>query len=372
MRDDPLKTPVFAAFGQALVAFGQSLGLTRDALLRAALVSAEVLDEPDGMMEFGVLWRLWRHLSASFPHEPLGMRYARQLSLEQLGLVGYLIMHSPTPGEGLRRFMRFQRIVDPLMRLELRSLGDATQIVLRYDAPLQGMEELMEMFLGSMCYTTFAHHAALPTPQLITMAHARRHPLDDYESYFRAPVRFEQPEYSLTFDRTLLDQPSTRAVAQLGRSLERDMERLMALHHAYDASLDASSRRGRSPAQAAPLTDERLAQQVRAALAERLHRGEFSQPQIARALAMSQRTLQRKLSEQGTTFAALLAQVRHDQARYLLGSTPSPVYEIAFLLGYQDAASFYRAFKQWSGGLTPEAYRLAASGTPEPQGAQPR
>jgi len=72
---------------------------------------------------------------------------------------------------------------------------------------------------------------------------------------------------------------------------------------------------------------------------------------------MSTRTLQRKLAEQGTTFATLLGQVRFSQALYLLEHADSPIYEIAFVLGYQDAASFYRAFKQWSGGRTPESYR---------------
>ncbi len=71
---------------------------------------------------------------------------------------------------------------------------------------------------------------------------------------------------------------------------------------------------------------------------------------------MSPRTLQRRLGEANTSYQQLLDQVRHDRARRLLRSTPLEMGEIAFLLGYEELNSFYRAFHNWEG-VTPTRWR---------------
>lgn len=337
-----LKTPVFSAFGQANLLFGQSLGLDRQALLEVAQIDESLFDEPDSMMEFGVLWRLWEHYTLTFPDQPLGMRYAKLLSLDQLGLVGYLIMHSPSVGVALERVIRFQRLVDPLLSIEIAQQDTTARVTLHYSLPLKGMEELMEMFVGVMCHGSFSYNEQKPRPQAIHLPHAARHELALYQECFGAPIYFEQPQACVIFDAQVLQWPYRGAQVPLGRSLERYAQQLMLAHQ--------------PPPQTQGEVDD-LVIQVKRALDHGLHQGSFAQHDIARTLAMSTRTLQRKLAGEGTTFATLLGEVRFSQALYLLEHADSPVYEIAFVLGYQDAASFHRAFKQWSGGRTPESYR---------------
>src|SRR5262245_41398274 len=79
---------------------------------------------------------------------------------------------------------------------------------------------------------------------------------------------------------------------------------------------------------------------------------------VGRVLGMSPRTLQRRLREEGTTFSAVLTQLRHDLALPLLGDGRLAVVEVAFLLGYEDPSAFHRAFRRWSG-LSPRAFRRA-------------
>ena len=77
---------------------------------------------------------------------------------------------------------------------------------------------------------------------------------------------------------------------------------------------------------------------------------------VASELGMSDRTLQRRLTEEGTTFKQLLNQVRHEQALEYLADPTFDIKEVAFLIGYEDQNSFYRAFRLWEG-KTPSNWR---------------
>jgi len=107
--------------------------------------------------------------------------------------------------------------------------------------------------------------------------------------------------------------------------------------------------------------DATLSDRVRACLAEMLAGGQTGIGDVADRLAMSARTLQRKLSLEGTGFQEILNQVRRDVAKVYLTRTRYTNAEIAFLLGYDDPNSFVRAFHGWTG-VTPDASRQAAIG----------
>ncbi len=103
-----------------------------------------------------------------------------------------------------------------------------------------------------------------------------------------------------------------------------------------------------------------VAERVRAALHETLPAGDSSITAVTKQLATSSRTLQRQLHEEGTTYQAVLASTREDLARYYLRRGNLRTGEIAYLLGYDDTNSFYRAFRSWTG-TTPETLRGAAA-----------
>ncbi|GMK38900.1 AraC family transcriptional regulator [Paenibacillus sp. CCS19] len=78
---------------------------------------------------------------------------------------------------------------------------------------------------------------------------------------------------------------------------------------------------------------------------------------IASELGMSERTLQRRLTDEGVTFKQLLAEARHEQALLYLADPSLEIKEVAFLIGYEDQNSFYRAFRQWEED-TPSSWRV--------------
>ncbi|HMK72490.1 MAG TPA: helix-turn-helix transcriptional regulator, partial [Myxococcaceae bacterium] len=83
-----------------------------------------------------------------------------------------------------------------------------------------------------------------------------------------------------------------------------------------------------------------------------------SQASIAKLMGMSERTLQRRLSDEGTTFNKLLEEARRSVAIGYLADRNLAAYEVSFLLGYAEPATFFRAFKRWTG-KTPQQYRAS-------------
>ena len=79
---------------------------------------------------------------------------------------------------------------------------------------------------------------------------------------------------------------------------------------------------------------------------------------IAKELGVSERTLQRRITVEGTTFRQILNETRQEMVRQYLGDTSVEITETAFLVGYDDPNSFYRAFRSWEG-KTPAEWRAA-------------
>ena len=83
---------------------------------------------------------------------------------------------------------------------------------------------------------------------------------------------------------------------------------------------------------------------------------ELSIVSVGREIALSARTLSRRLVEEGTSFRTIRDEVRSEIAATLLGDPTISVADVAFFLGYSEPAPFHRSFKRWTG-LTPRGYR---------------
>jgi AraC-like DNA-binding protein len=88
---------------------------------------------------------------------------------------------------------------------------------------------------------------------------------------------------------------------------------------------------------------------IRAYLLEVLASGRYSMLYVASKLAISNRTLQRRLRVEGTTFQEVLDEFRQELACHYLSATDYTSAEISFLLGYEEPNSFFRAFRAWTG-----------------------
>jgi AraC-like DNA-binding protein len=104
--------------------------------------------------------------------------------------------------------------------------------------------------------------------------------------------------------------------------------------------------------------DSEFVSRVRVELGAQMTDGRASVEEVARALALSPRTLQRRLERAGTTFGALIDDARRSAALEHLRNPRVAIKETAFLLGFSEPSTFYRAFRRWTG-ATPASYRRA-------------
>lgn len=154
------------------------------------------------------------------------------------------------------------------------------------------------------------------------------------EAYFGCPVRVGAEVNRLTLQGGDLDRP-------FGSYNE---ELLAILTPALDRSL--SERQSRL----------NLSDKVKWTLSRCLSRGRVDIRSVAGEFGLSDRTLQRRLTDEGTTFKRLLAEARREQALAYLADPALDIQEVAFLVGYEDSNSFHRAFRSWEG-TTPANWR---------------
>ncbi len=155
---------------------------------------------------------------------------------------------------------------------------------------------------------------------------------DRHRAYFGAPIRLGAAENAEILNRADVDLPPA------GHNPDR-----LAL---LEPSL-AESLRDFEGAQA-------LSDQVRVLIRRAIASGKPDVAEAARELGLSERTLQRRIGEEGATFRDLLGEARQDLSLTLLSDRQNGIDEIAFLVGFQDTSSFYRAFRSWKGLATAE------------------
>jgi AraC-like DNA-binding protein len=169
-----------------------------------------------------------------------------------------------------------------------------------------------------------------------------------YEAYFGCTVRFGAARDRLVLERADLDRPFASYNAELLEMLSPALERALADHQARNT----------------------LSGQVKWLMKRRLATSRPDIRAIAKELALSDRTLQRRLSEEGTRFQDVLTEARRELAREYLVNGHLDMADVAFLLGFDDQNSFFRAFRQWEG-ETPARWRASRLGTPRPARVRP-
>jgi len=153
------------------------------------------------------------------------------------------------------------------------------------------------------------------------------------EAYFGCSIQMGATHNRLTLHRTDLERPF----------ISYNKELLEILTPVLDRSLD-EQRNGS------------ITERVKWILKRSLTGGRLDIGAVASELNLSDRTLQRRLTDEGITFKQLVTQVRHEQAREYLADPKLDIKEVAFLIGYEDQNSFYRAFRSWEGD-TPSNWR---------------
>ena len=286
-------------------------------------------------MPFTALGRLVSACVARTRCRHFGLLVGERGGPSSLGLVGLLIRQAPDVGTALRQAALYLHLHDRGAVVVLSSQDGVARIAYAIYAPgVESREQIGEGAVAITCNVVRSMCGADWAPTEVLLAGRRPANVRPYRRFFRAPVRFDAEQNALVFPAAVLDQRLPHANPELQRLLLEEVQRMD-----RELALDFSTK---------------VRRVVRAGLVV----GQCSADWTASFFAIQRRTLSRRLRAEGTTFEALLGEIRYETARQLLTDTGIPMRQITEAIGYADVSVFTRAFKRWSG-TTPKEWRAS-------------
>ncbi|WP_273825702.1 MULTISPECIES: AraC family transcriptional regulator [Pseudomonas] len=282
-------------------------------------------------------FRFWSALEAESGDLMFPLRLVETVSAETFSPPLFAALCSANLMQAVQRLAKYKQLVAP-MSLEV-VVGEAGELTLSprwllaqsaVPYSLQVAEVAFFLRLARLATREPIRVLRVALPKSPPGAYARR-----YEHFFGAPVQYAECP-AVTFDAADVLRPFLTVNEGMWRVFEPDLRRRL-------SELDATAT---------------TVARVRAVLLELLPGNAATIEKTAERLGLSKRTLQRRLEDEGENFRALVNATRESLARHYLGSTTMSGGEIAFLLGFEDPNSFYRAFQDWTG-QTPERVRHA-------------
>lgn len=266
---------------------------------------------------------------------------------QDLHQLGYALMSCETVGEALALNLRYQPLVMGHGQFEQTLTDDTITLCWRPDgASAALLRPINEATLASWVRFGQWITGSAATPLSVTFCHARPHDLSTYHRIFQCPLQFDGPTNSLTGPRFLLDLPLRQANPGLKQALTLALEASLTeasatAPHAYSSGSSAA---------------DWLAQ-VRHILQATLDQPAGHLPRLAAMMHTSERTLKRRLAEQGTSVRELLQAARMQHAQERMTQNPLlPLSQLAQELGYQSGSAFSQAWRKWRG-TTPTTLR---------------
>jgi AraC-like DNA-binding protein len=312
----------------------QQQGLDSPALFKEVGLSIDNLDDPDFRWPTEEESRLWTLAAERSGNPDIGLFNPHLPRPDQYGIVGYVMMSSPDLLTGFTRFIRYICLVSDAVTIALEP-GDGGRWVKlelfggecpiprqRYDYAILTLLTLCRWMLGRPL-----------RPVAASFAHAVPMSIAAYNDAFGSPLRFDAK-----FNGFLISDQD------LASKLPTAIPELAEVH---DRLAGQALRR---------LISTDTTHRAREAIARHLPDGSPLRSTIAAALNMSDHTLQRRLADEGTSFTDLVEDTRRELAQHHLAGPRITIAEIAYMLGYSDQSTFFRASHRWFG-ESPGEYR---------------
>jgi AraC-like DNA-binding protein len=313
----------------------EAAGLDLRALFEEAGLELAALSDPDARFPTEGISLLWQLAVTRSGNPAIGLANSSVVKPGSFDVVAYAMMSSPNLFGILERAVRYVEVLSDAATLTLADDREGHRLILelfggKHPVPRQRFEFDLMTLLSFCRWVT--------NRDLHPLAFELRFPppadLQPYQDAFKCPLRFNAPVNALLFARSDMTLPLPTAHPLLAEVHERvASEHLQRLDHAQTCH------------------------RARSVILRHLPDGEPRRPKIAAILGMSERTLQRRLAAEGTSFQRLLDDTRRGLAQHYLGQREVSLADIAYLLGFSDQSSFFRAVRRWFGS-SPRQYRV--------------
>jgi AraC-like DNA-binding protein len=301
-------------------------------VLACSRLPGDLFVRKDATLSPADYFNLWRGLEQVVGVDELPLKLGQAISVEAFDPALFACLCSPDLNTALQRLAQYKRLVGPLT-MEVNITAQGTRVTL----DCYGHTEPIPRSLGAAELVFFTQLARLATRERIVPLAASTPDLPgngpSFKAFFGCPLE-RSDRIQIHFSALDAARPFLTESLTMWEAFEPSLRQRL-------SALDEQAR---------------TAERVRAVLLEMLPAGLSSIDEVVQRLAMSRRSLQRHLGDEGVRFQDVLGNVRQELAQhYLVNSTISPA-EISWLLGFQESNSFIRAFRGWTG-KTPGAYR---------------
>lgn len=325
---------IVAATGRRLEQFAAQRGIPLAPLAQSVGIAVGDLARTDARISLEGFMRLLHLLEIVSGDDCVGLRFAEYFRSGDTGPFGFALLHAPTLREALRVYRLYLPVVGDHTFFDVAEEGPDMAIRWHYQRTVEYPAQYADFHAGLVVKMLrhFLGEAFVPRRAELL----RRRPRDTglHRSFFGSSVAFGAAANMLLFPASGLDAASGTDDPRLFEMME-------------DACRSALGRLGSS-------RDLRL--HVSEQIVRLLPEGGANLAAVASALAMGERSLQRRLGELGTSFEKMLEQTRRDLSDRLLAG-PTPLAEISYLCGYSNASAYSRAARGWYG-MAPQAMRM--------------
>jgi AraC-like DNA-binding protein len=317
------------AFWQAV----EQLGLNPSLIQQHAQLPPDLHRNDAAFVSTHQLFAVWDAIEALSADPAFAIKMVRDTPSAKHKVAFLAALYAADFRDGLARFSRFKRLCSP-DRICIDERKDDVSFTIQWPSGT-GPAAYLSV---EACFALVLELGRRGTGKHIQpLALSLRRPtqnLETHSKYFGCPIRYGAVCDELTLSAADLDLPF----------IEHNPEVLQLM----TPGLTAAMREIEAPAG--------FCEQVTEVLKRALADGRPSLQDLAAKLLQSERTLQRRLASEGTTFSALLNEARRQMGFQLLADTTLELKEVAYLLGYEDLNSYYRAFRQWEN-VSPSQWR---------------
>lgn len=303
-------------------------------VLARAGIAASLLESPLARISQRQYAMLIRALRRELRDEMWGL-LSHPLPPGSFGQCMRQLVRCATLGEALREGFAWYHLFlhDFVPRLSLREGSAHVQFVLQRASDAR-LDYAVKAFM-LLAFNAFSWLVARRIP-VLAVDYTAQQTATDISRVYQVPVRHGQPHVGLSFDAGWLALPVVQSPQSLREFLAGSPANLIVKYR------DTSS----------------LTERIRRLLRKRLGDDLPSLEEVGEALAVTPQTLRRRLRDEGRGFQQIKDELRRDAAIEYLLHTPLPLLDIANRVGFSEASTFHRAFKQWTG-VAPGEYRLS-------------
>ena len=320
-----------------MVAACEAMGLDAGAIFQRAGVGRAQIDDPDGRIPLQTVADLWEAAIALTRDPGLGLKVAVATPFGSYRVIDFLAASASTVGDGLTAVARYFPLINTALGWEIAVRSDTVRMALSHPM-IPSLPRLPAEYTLAVTVLHCRKASGFDWPlEEVELAFEAPSSTSEHRAVFGCPVRFGASANAFVLARSEWDRATASGSSELLRALQAHADELLA-------------RLG---------TDQVIAGRVQRLLVDELRGGEPTLGRLAKRMAMSARTLQRRLDEEGTTFAAVLDDTRRELAGAYMAQRDVALADVSYLLGFSEQSAFTRAFQRWHG-VAPSRYGARA------------